>query len=137
MGSVTLEESARLLGPAGKKPREASWLLNEQDEKVARLHGRNVHGERPAVCRFCGQEIPAGQQRLKFAITNSKGWVVRQGALCVEQCHQSESVKQRLFDDACEAAVTASQYEECRAAGMFTPVDVDAAHPLTLYPRGK
>jgi hypothetical protein len=137
VGSVTLEESARLLGSTRKKPREASWLLNEQDEKVARLHGRNVHGERPAVCRFCGQEIPAGQTRLKFAITNSKGWVIRQGALHVEQCHQSESVKQRLFDESCEAQMTEFQYAQAREAGLFEPHDITPENGLTLYPRGK
>jgi hypothetical protein len=133
-GSVPSDaESARLLGPATKKTKnDVPWVLTERDCKVARLYARDVHGERPAVCRWCSNLIPAGTRRLKFALTNTKGWVIRQGVLHVEPCEQSPELRRRLYDDACEAAVTESQYEECRAAGMFEPCDITKENGLVV-----
>src|SRR5437016_5063970 len=98
-GSVpSLEESKRLLGPAVKtKSKEVPWVLSESDVKVARLYGRDVHGERPAVCRWCAKTIPAGIRRLKFAITNYKGWVTHSGCLHIEPCEQSPELVQHLY----------------------------------------
>lgn len=131
----TTEQSRELLSPQ-KQEREATfpWTLSDSELKMARRVAQVTTGKRQAMCRWCGEPIPAGR-RLFFAIKNTKGWVVRQGALHAEPCNRSAELLQYLQDEEFAAAITQMQYEELRAAQpeLFMPHDVTEEHPLFVY----